>query len=312
MIHPITFNHMLALALTAFLFLLPLSHQKEGPGIKEQLLSLSKKYFPGNYQVLKEYDEEEIENIAEGDSLEEYIYSVASVVHEGYHQYQSTHSSYFEPGVWYRINDSLSYTVKNFKTFPSIEINTIVAPAIRKKIYRYSDYVGAKEKMLVTQQFGILGLLEEAIAYYQSFSTAVDLFRFFEDHYGWKNPDPWLSYLGNMASYRYSITEFELFMSWYLQCAKANHPATYKEIINNSGFRDLARFLHIASEKLKAKYNENRAVILSHFEGKVAVRGNFIMNEVTGMGKGLYDFEVRDMEELLSAPEHKAYLQLLR
>ncbi|HEY6062252.1 MAG TPA: hypothetical protein VIV35_01515, partial [Chitinophagaceae bacterium] len=128
---------------------------------KQQLLLLSKKYFPENYAVLKEYDESSINGMAQGDSLKDYISDVSTIVHEGYHHYQGIHSSYYDASVLYRINDTLSFSVKNFKTFPANEINNIVPAATRKKIFRYDTYVSAKDKYLVTQQFGILGLLEE-------------------------------------------------------------------------------------------------------------------------------------------------------
>ena len=59
------------------------------PGTKkEQLLLLSKKYFPENYAVLKEYDEKAINEQARGESLKEFIPDVSTIVHEAYHHYQ--------------------------------------------------------------------------------------------------------------------------------------------------------------------------------------------------------------------------------
>src|SRR5258705_6333106 len=176
----------------------------EAPSIskKQQLLLLSKKYFPENYIVLKEYDEATINEQANGDSLNEFIADVPTIVHEGYHHYQGLHSSYFDASVLYRVNDTLSFSVKNFKTFPAREINSIVPAATRKKIFRYDTYISAKDKYLVTQQFGILGLLEECIAYYHSFSTGVSLFNYYKDTYGWKDPDACISNRRNMTSTR--------------------------------------------------------------------------------------------------------------
>ena len=65
-------------------------------GKKQQLLSLSKKYFPENYAVLKEYDDASIDGMTTGESLKEYISDVSTVVHEGYHSYLNNHSSYFD------------------------------------------------------------------------------------------------------------------------------------------------------------------------------------------------------------------------
>jgi hypothetical protein len=279
---------------------------------KQQLLLLSKKYFPENYTVLKEYDESAINEMAEGDSLNEYIADVPTIVHEGYHIYQGFHSSYFDASVLYRINDTLSFSVRNFKTFHAREMNSIVPAATRKKIFRYDTYISAKDKYLVTQQFGILGLLEECIAYYHSFSTGVSLFNYYKDTYGWKNPDAWISYLSNMASYRYSILEFELFISWYMQYAKTYYPKTYRDIVNNAGLKKLFIFLDEENARLTLLYDQHRATILKQFGERMQVRGNFIFNTASHSGKGLYDNEVNDMTTLLQKPEHKVLNELRR
>lgn len=272
---------------------------------KEQLLLLSKKYFPENYTILKEYDEATINEQADGDSLYEFISDVSTIVHEGYHHYQGFHSSYYDASVLYRINDTLSFTVKNFKTFPANEINSIVPAATRKKIFRYDTYINTKEKLLVTQQFGILGLLEECIAYYQSFSTEISLFNYYKDTYAWKDPDAWIAYLSNMASYRYSIPEFKLFISWYMQYARIKYPKTYRDIISNTGLKKLFVFLDGENTRLTLLYDQHRSAILKQFGERIQIRGNFIYNTASHYGKGLYDNEVQDMTSLLQKPEHK-------
>ena len=272
---------------------------------KEQLLLLSKKYFPENYAVLKEYDEDAINAQAQGDSLNEFIPDVSTIVHEAYHHYQGLHSSYYDASVLYRVNDTLSFTVKNFKPFPSNEINNVVPAATRKRIFRYDTYINTKDKRLVTQQFGILGILEELIAYYHSFSTEISLFNYYKDKYGWKNPDVWISYLGDMGSYRYSVLEFELFISWYMQYAKARHPGTYRDIITNPGLKKLFVFLEKEQIRLSSLYDEHRATILKQFSGQLQVKDNYIFNLKSHTGKGLYDKEVVEMSSLLKKTEHR-------
>jgi hypothetical protein len=272
---------------------------------KEQLLKLSKKYFPENYVVLKEYDEDAINGQAHGETVEEFISDVSTIVHEGYHHYQGIYSSYYDETVPYRINDTLTIEVKNLKTFPSNEISRIVPAATRKKIFRYDTYVSTKDKYLVTQQFGILGLLEECTAYYQSFNTEISIYNYYLDKYGWKNADVWINYLSNMASYRYSILEFELFISWYMQYAKTNHPKTYKDIISNTGLKKLFVFLDGEHTRLTLIYDQHRAFILKQFGNRVQVRENFLYSTASHSGKGLYDNEVKEMTLLLKNPEHR-------
>ncbi len=291
-------NNILFLGLVLFFLTPPISK-------KQQLLLLSKKYFPENYTVLKDYDEAEINKLAKGDSLKDYLSDIATIVHEGYHHYQGVYSSYYDSNVLYRINDTLSFEVKNFKTFPANEINNIVPVALQKKIFRYETYINSKDKYNVTQQFGILGLLEECIAYYHSIGTDIALFNYYKDSYGWKNPEAWITYLSDMASYRYAVSEFELFMSWYMQYAKVKHPKTYLDITGNNGLKNLFTFLDKENNRLALLYDDHRATILKQFGGQLEIRGNYIYNITSHYGKGLYDNEVQNMNSLLQRPEHK-------
>ena len=292
-------KRVLATLMPALIFLAPPMTKKE------QLLQLSKKYFPENYAVLKDYDENAINEQAHGDSLNEFIQDVSTITHEAYHHYQGRYSSDFDVSVKYRINDTLSISVKNITTFPAIEINNLVPVATRKKIFRYDTYINTNVKQLVTQQYGILGLLEEYIAYYQSFSTEISIFNFYRDEYGWKDPDAWINYLGHIGSYRYSLTEFELFISWYLQYAQAKHPGTYQALITYPGLKKLFIFLENEQIRLTALYDEHRATILKQSSGQLQVKDNYIYNLNSHIGKGLYDAEVNAMSSLLKKPEHR-------
>lgn len=275
------------------------------PGKKEKLLQISKKYFPEYYVVIKEYDSETINELLEGETVETSLGSIATVVHEAWHRYQGTHSDYDDPELVFRINDTLQLSLPTFQTFPSHYVNSIVPASIRKKIFRYADYVGTREKYMVTQQYGILGLLEEALAYYHSFRTDISLFKYIEDTKGWQQTQPWMDWLGQIASYRYSIIEFKLFISWYLQYAKANNTAVYKNIVKNKGLKSIFQFLENANNKLTVQYDQYRNEILNRFKGKLIAKDNYIYDTETLKGSGLYDTELKELQLLLSAPEHK-------
>ena len=181
----------------------------------------------------------------------------------------------------------------------------------RKKIFRYNAYINTKEKLLVTQQFGILGLLEESIAYYHSLGTEIALFHFFKDNNGWNDPDIWITYLSNVASYRYSINEFSLVISWYLQYARLKHPEVFRAIIASKELKNLFVFLTNENKRLTSLYDENRAFILKQLGPSVQADNNFINNTVSHFGKGLYDNETREIAALLKKPEHKILDELL-
>ena len=226
------------------------------PGKKEKLLQISKKYFPEYYTVIKEYDNENINTMLSGSSVDNSLGDIATVVHEAWHNYQGVHYDYDNPELVFRINDTLQLSLSTFQTFPSHLVNSIVPASVRKKIFRYEDYVGTREKYMVTQQYGILGLLEEALAYYHSFRTGIALFKYIEDTKGWQQTEPWMDWLGQIASYRYSITEFRLFISWYLQYAKAYNSSVYKNIVKNKGLKIIFQFLENENNRLILQYDQ--------------------------------------------------------
>jgi len=247
----------LIFSISLFLFASPL------PGKKEQLLQICSKYFPEYYAVIKEYDQQHINEIIEGTSVNKSLGDIATVVHEAWHTYESEHYNYDDPEMVFRINDTFHLRMNTFKTFPSNYVNSIVPATVKKKVFRYNTYVGSHDKYLVTQQYGILGLLEEAIAYYHSFNTDIALFKYLAEKEGWQHSQPWMNWLGQIASYRYSFLEFKLFISWYLQYAKSYQPEVYKEIIRNKGLKNAFQFLEKENNRLIDLYDQHRKEILS-------------------------------------------------
>ncbi|MBS1759192.1 MAG: hypothetical protein JST23_03630 [Bacteroidetes bacterium] len=278
---------------------------------KEQLLRMSKKYLPEYYAVIKESDDQLINQYATKDSLKYFLEEIPTIVHELWHNYQSTHFSYQDTVIQFRINDTLKLKIKNFKTFPSNRINSIVPAATRKNIFRYDTYVNAKSKYHVTQQFGIFGLLEEALAYYHSYHTTLLLFNYYADTYGWKNPEPWVDWLSNNASIRFSIAEFKLFISWYLQYAQKHEPDVFKNLKSSKGLKDIFQFLESEENKMNTLYVQYRNDIINKLNGKLYIEGDFVYNKATRQGKGMYDEDLKKINTLLAAPEHKI-LDLLR
>jgi hypothetical protein len=297
------------LCLAAISLLLPVSR----PQIKkEHLLKISKKYFPENYIVIKEYSEKDIEFLSEGDEIAEILADIPTIVHEGYHHFMNNHSSYYGTEIQYRINDSLSFKVANRKTFPSRELNAIVPDSLQKNIFRYKTYVDAKDDINVTQQFGLFGLIEEEVAYLQSFHTSVCLFNYCMDTYSNKNPAVWLDYLGNMGSYRYAVSEFELFISWYFQWSKKQYPQLYVALTGDEKLKALLKYIHLANKSLTASYSHNRIKILALFPDRLSVDGDFIYDNKAHSGKSLYDGECERLNRMLLQPAHAAFLAWLQ
>lgn len=278
---------------------------------KQQLLQMSKKYLPEYQVVIKDADDELINSLASSNQLKDFIGDVPTIIHEAWHNYQSNHFGYQGSEIAFRINDSLNLRIQNFKTFPSNRINSIVPANVRKKIFRYDTYVDAKSKYHVTQQYGIFGLLEEALAYYHSFHSDLLLYKYFEDNLGWKNPEPWVDWLTTNSSVRFAIAEFKLFISWYLQYAQKYETEVFKNLKSSTGLKEIFQFLESEDKKMNTLYLQYRNEILSRFKDQLYIKEDYLYNKATLQGKGLYDEELNDITTMLMAPEHKI-LNILR
>jgi hypothetical protein len=276
---------------------------------KETLLSISKEYFPDNYILLKEYPETFFDFLLKGDSVSEYIFGLTTVVHEAFHVYESAHNT---PDTvrQYRINDTLTISIKKFNSFPCIELNKIAPLQDRQKVFRYNTYINNKDFNHDTQQHGFLGLLGENVAYYQEYKSYNALFKFLRDRYGWTDAELWRRYLSEIGSVRYSLLEFKLFISWYLQQAKTAHPDTYKRIVSDKNIKNLYSLLEDESNRLAKEYDNNRIEIIKQLGQKAKIyQGNFTVIK-SGISTAMHDMEMQSMTSLLSKPEHKILVSL--
>jgi hypothetical protein len=271
---------------------------------KEALLLISKEYFPDNYVLLKEYPDSFFDFLLKGDSISEYVFGLTTIVHEAFHLYESAHNS-SDTIRQYRINDSLTIFINKFSSYPCLEINKIAPPLDRQKVFRYNTYINNKDIKHDTQQHGFLGLIGENVAYYQEFKAYNALFKFLKDKYGWADAELWRRYLGETGSVRYSLLEFKLFISWYLQFAKTAHPTIYKKIISDKNIQKIYTLLESEGDRLTKEYDSNRTEIIKQLGQKAKVlEGNFTVIK-SGFSTGLHDKEMQNMIFLLSKPEHK-------
>jgi hypothetical protein len=275
---------------------------------KEQVLLWSKQYFPEYYSTLQPYAAATIHQMAPGNNPGEYIFDIPTVVHEAWH---SRHDGYFDTAVIYRINDTLSFSIRNYPSFPARQLNGIVPKDLQKSIFRYKTYINSSSKYLVTQQFGIHGIMEEFCAYYHSMRCALALYPLLKNSTGAGNPETWMNYLGKIGSYRYALHEFSLFTSWYLQYAKANHPGVYQNMTGDAGLRTLFRFLDGENKRLAVQYDSIRAAILQHNAGRLSIKGDAVFDSRSNTGQGVFDKETQRLKDLLTAPEHQV-LNMLR
>lgn len=281
------------------------------PSKKENFIIISKKYFPDNYILLKDYPETFVNFLAKGDSLSDYVFGLCTIVHEAFHLYGTNHNSSSDTVRWYRIDDTLNIPVKRFNSFPCIELNNISSLADRQKTFRYNTYINNRDQNNGTQHYGFLGLLEEYVAYYEDFKTYNAIFPFLRDNFGWKNPEIWRKYLCENGSVKYSLSEFKLYISWYLQYSKSKHPDTYKRIIKDKNIRKIFNFIDKEYGKLTEEYEINRKNILKELEGSIKIQNGFLLVIKSGNSNGLHDFETKNLITILAKPEHKILMELM-
>ena len=258
------------------------------PSKKEVLLNITKKYLPDNYILLENYDEETVNFLAPGDSLEDYIFDFPTIIHEGFHDFGDKINSYSDTIRRYRLDDTTTIGIRKFTSFPSRKINEIVPSYIQKQIFRYDTYINSPDTNLGTQQNGFLGLLEEYSAYYQDLKAYTSTYFFLKDTFGWKKPKVWVEYL-NKGSVIYSINEFKLFLSWYLQYSKSKHPDIYKKIISDVNIKRLYTKIEVNAHKLLFTFLNNRQQILSKIKPFTVRENGFIRITGTDYGYGIDD-----------------------
>jgi hypothetical protein len=281
---------------------------------KNVVLSICKKYVKADVGIINQSSNAVINTyLSNSENLKDYIFDIPTVVHECYHNYLSNSSHVFSGSIInFVIDDSLAFKIPNFKTFPSKELVGFIPKNTAEKIFRFPTYINSNEKLLSTQQFGILGLLDEYTAYYHSFKTSVALYGYIQENFGWGDTNLWLTYLQKISSYRYAMDEFTLFISWYIQYAKLHHKQVYNSIITNKNLKQLFQFLNTQNQQLTQLYNLQRADILTHLKGKAYIEGDYLYNTKTLSGVGLGDEKCTLMKTFLQQPEHAILNQLLQ
>jgi hypothetical protein len=279
---------------------------------KETLLSITKKYLPDNYLVLKNYDEGTVNFLAAGDSLQDYIFDFPTVIHEGFHVFGHSINSHSDTIRNYRLDDTTTIGIRKFISFPSRKLNEIVPISTQNEVFRYDTYINSEDTNNGTQQDGFLGLLEEYSAYYQSLKAYTSTYYFLKDTFSWTKPQVWIDYLNKSGSEIYSINEFKLFLSWYLQYSKSKRPEIYNKIISDVNIKRLYSKIDINSQKLINTFLSNRNQILSKLKPFTLMENGSIRVKGTDIGYDIDDHikNLKRTQQLLDDRKNKILNQL--
>jgi hypothetical protein len=273
---------------------------------KDVLLSVTKKYLPDNYVVLRNYDEATINFLAKGDSLQDYIFEFPTIIHEGFHVFEHSINYFSDTVRHFRLDDTTTVGVHKFSSFPARQLNDFVPTSVQKKMFRYDTYINSEDTLNGTQQDGFLGLLEEYSAYYQSLKAYVATYYFLKDTFNWTKAQIWIDYLNN-GSEIYSINEFKLFFSWYLQYAKLKRPDIYKKIVSNMNIKKLYAIIDSNSRLLINIFLTNRKLILTNLRPYTVMESGSIKVIGTNIG---YDIDepikmLNMTQQLLNDPKNR-------
>lgn len=279
---------------------------------KQRLLQICREYMPGQYDFVSLYSDESVNRMAKGDSLSEYLLELPTVIHEANHHYNGEKGPSTTKTRYYYTTGAEKFVVDLFPVFPSSEINAFAPVADRKKLFRYGTYITSNTPYLDSRVNGIFGLLEEMNAYYHSMRSSLSLFSYFKNNTGFTEPEIWVNWLGSIGSYRYSLNEFSIFISWYLQTAKAKHPEVYNSIVNSEQVKTMYQFLHRQNAFLQEEYDRCLQTITTAFGNELQLNNGSLFVRRTGRGFGLGDDRLKDTRDILEKPEHRILEVLLR
>lgn len=238
------------------------------------------------------------------------INDFGTYIHENYHAYNwkinksRGRRNYF-------IQDGFIISVPERQVFNSVKLNRIVPNDLEKKIFRYKDYIGSAKDvhMLDSKVNGIYGLLEEFAAYYHGSKAVLELYPYLQGNFGYKQFEPWHEFLTIQTSSHYALYEFQLFISWYLQYAKAYEPEVYRYILNNQQLKLAYSVIVSRFKKEVEKYFLIREVVLAKFGKRFRLDDEYLHIDSDGdgwheSGLGIPDDDIKFLSNLLEQPEH--------
>ncbi len=300
---------------------------------KTRTLVLLKKYNPEGYQIIKTYlnapTEFKIGPLTTSSSKTDFgiyimgademsiVASLGTVVHEINHGYtnllalnekasKNLTKLVDKRASFFFINASQQILVPHTTTFPSKLIANNVKLAFRK--FRYDEYITSTNSILGTQQSGIYGLMDEWNAYYQDTRTNYELYDYFVAETK-QTPEDWARYLGQVNGVFYAYAEFKYFILEYLKYAQKNQPAIYKDIINNTAFKESFQAIDQGYANLIEQYFERRRGILASLKEKglkVSMDGQFTFIGTKGHGNFMKEYQ-----GLMAAMEEASFKKIL-
>ena len=274
-------------------------------------LSISKKYSPAAYEILKSDKEKKFVTYANNaETAQDLLSNFNTVVHETCHGYN------FEIGLtsaWenegYFITEKISIAAQQGSYFPSRLLNKMVPKDQQEKIFRYDTYVGGEPGNSSTLE-GIYGFLNEFSAYYHGTKADLDMRSYYETFRPYTDARCWTEeYLSHMQSTLYAYYEFRLFIAWYLIYAEKYEQKVFTDFIKNQNLRVAYTLLDNLYIKLIDDYFRVRNEVVK----KLNATGNqielteeyiYIVTGNSKSGSGLPDDDITYLKSLYTDKEN--------
>ena len=246
-----------------------------------------------------------IDHYIEGEDKARWALDLPLALHELYHLNSFETNAGRTDSSFYFLTPDHTIAVSRFPTFHTREMVTAVPSHPVDQLLRFDTYVDVDSlSAMYSNTNGIFGLMEEYCAYYFELKASVALHDYLLKKHGYDDPEVWVDYYGTIASTRYAMLEFKLFISWYLQFAQSCHPTVYQACIESDGLRNLFTFLDEELIRLTNSYDQQRATLFTKMGDSLHMDGDFLTNSESGHAMGVQDEEYGVVAELLEAPEH--------
>ena len=266
---------------------------------------LAKEYCSTAYPILSSVNLDP-ERYSQSSAPADLFKHFSTIVHEDYHimnhQLNGGHLA-DESGVRkYWVHDKLTIEVPKFEVFNSKLISTWVPSEISDQLPSFNTYLLDNYKYQHDAQLnGILGIMEEFLAYYQGARAYIESFDYLLSNAEQTDPEEWAKYFANAADV-YAYYEFQLFITWYLEVAKMHHPEVHRAILDNYNFRVLYTVVDDAYGELISRYYENRETAVNYWTDlgeSMYIKHNYLWTQkADGSGSIGYDLPDRTIRTL--------------
>ena len=246
--------------------------------ISEQFaMNQFKKYSPSTYFAMKSFKENGSSVSFNGrttsssmksfeycdfSSTKSFLQSISTTVHESIHAFDGqlpilqAKKGYYtlkgnNEGFYIDENTLFVYEFPKNKLFESRKLSRSIPANLRT--FRYKSYIESESKIQSTQSSGVVGLLEEFNAYYHGSKVIFDLLPLFKEAYGDQFLADWSYKFHSNADAFY---EFDFFVKEYLLYAKQYEPMLYRELKNDTNFKNIYRTIRTKFYSMIKEYEK--------------------------------------------------------